>query len=260
MIKKENSMLEIVQRFLTEHFPDEKHQLFDEIHQNKKILSVHVCNDNKQKLIFDIVNNHIKNICIHKDYYEKVSAIFNLDAYKKQETVIIKDFIKTINKNNIFQLIFNQIDDFDFYFDLSNKIAYHENLITVSDQYKRFTLSPKFNKLKHISYIQFPLMFSKNNTLKYIPTIYLFDIDNNIFTFKFDLDNKSVHLIESETLYYEDLFKQNKIFNDEKHLTYILNNYIDFSLGNLTEIKNINFEINLNDLNSKISLLKMTNY
>lgn len=258
--KEENSMLEIVKRFLTEHFPDENHQLFNEVHQNKKFLTVQVCNDNKPKLIFDVVHNHVKNICIHKDYYEKVSSIFNLDAYKKQETIIIKDFIKTINKNNSFKSIFNQIDDFDFYFDLSNKISYDENLIIVSDQYKSFTLSPNFNKLKHSSYIQFPLMFSKKNTLKYIPTIYLFDIDNNVFTLKFDLDNKSVHFIESETLYYEDLFEQNKIFNDDKHLTYILNNYIDFSLGNLTQIKNSDSEIDLNDFNSKISLLKMTNY
>jgi len=161
--------------------------------------------------------------------------------------------------------------------DITNKINRAPDYRIVLNKYKNIPLSDYIEKYKNLKitnyndnnnnnisqYYNYNIL-NQQDKYEYIDEINLDieldddNISNNIFSFKYDLNNKinNIHYIDIIKISYPDLYIINKeIYQDNNILNYIKDNHINLIIGKTYNNNNIRYNIhNKNENNIFISI------
>lgn len=256
MTDTHDPMLKIIQCFLNNHFPDDKHQIFDYGYEHGSDYSVAV-GDNK--LSFKVFNRSVYDVVIHKDHYDSISKLFHLHEHSHDSINIVNMFIDSINNNSLFLHVFNPVQKMDLSQYLTTFSKHQDDCIDVYDMDKKFYISTKFNSTKFPSLIQLSFSFTADNHLKCFPVIALFfntDVDSRI---AFNLDTQQSHRILSSAIIYEDYFFENKVIDVDKEIEKIVHNFVDDVIVKHSEemLESNNLHLNQMSFIDKIEIFKM---
>ena len=249
-------MIGLVRKFLNEHFPNDQHKIVD----MEKYLEITVFHLNVYKLFFRVTKSgFVYSVSIHQDHFKDIQSLFCLGEYKQSSTIILNNFITLVNENPFFNQVFNPLKllDFTLYMKLSTSGSYRD----IFDHDKKFNMNSKIISVKQPAVFQFSFRFTANNTLKYLPSISLFNETDYNFPVCFDLDTQSIYLMTSNNIIYDDFFINNKVLNVNEDLQPLVIKFVDYVIYNYNQ-KNPKDPLPFNSDDSfynKVSLLAMIN-
>lgn len=96
-----NPMIELIQKFLDKHFPNDKHR----VSEGGSEIFVSV-GDGEMKLFFNVCGNSIYAVSIHNDYLDEISPLFGLDTYYTDSALVLNAFTAALNDNKLFNEVF----------------------------------------------------------------------------------------------------------------------------------------------------------
>src|SRR5690606_31539669 len=130
--------------------------------------------------------------------------LFGLDTYSKESTVVVSNFIESLNNNELFKEKFEQIDsvNLDKYFQMESE--FEDCYYDFYDKDTRINLKHKSTDVDYFGVIQFSFHFTNNNTLKCLPAISLFVRNEFDFRVGFNLEEQTTHLIQKSSTTFED--------------------------------------------------------
>lgn len=225
MTDTQNMMVTLTEKFLDEHFPNEPRS----IRPVGTEFAVDVGVERNFKLSFCLLGSSVYNVVIHKDHFDTISPLFGLNEFQPESTNILNEFIKSLNKNDAFQQVFNTVPLVDFSKHMTTYSKFEDPYKDIYDADERVLLTTKTGGIKRQGFAQFSFRFTKTNRLKCLPAIALFYGEMAYYRIGvgFDLDNQKVHSIIGAVDIYEDFFADNKVFDFETEINAFVVNFLN---------------------------------
>lgn len=203
-------MSTLTERFLSEHFPNDQYT----IRTAGSELMVQVIN----KMYFKISETSVFDVVIHEDLLDSVSLLFGLDTYSTESTVVVSNFLESLNNNELFKEKFETIAPVNLDKYLNMESEFEDSYYDFYDKDTRIQLKHKSTGDVYLGVIQFSFHFTKNNTLKCLPAICLFVRNEFDFRVGFNLEEQTTHLIQKSSTTCEDFFSSNRILDFNKEI------------------------------------------
>lgn len=208
-------------------------------------------------------NNFLREIQSKNDCFKEVQKSLNILLPSHEEIECINNFITEFyNKgkfNKIFEM-FSLIDNESIYkitqHEESNYAMYH----SMADQ------SPlnncRLDKKDYLILLNCYFKMTKDRKLLPVPTLSFFNGNENSFKFEisFNLENQTAHFVKSYPIYYDDFFKENKVFDFTTDLDVVFKKFIDENVMKHIDPTNelgCQLESLDDDIDEKIKLLLM---
>lgn len=259
MSEKNSQMKSLLNKFLEDHFSDCSITINESSHVTNHNFFVNVYKKNVSVLAFYVVNNSVFDISFNHDYYNYISNILGLNDSLIESTSILNSFIDRLNEHKNFIKIFKPLKNLDIssYLKIGNSSA---NFFELYTEDKLIGLTLKFNNRQYKSMLQFPFRFTDDNKLRCLPVMAFLINQEADFRIGFNLYNKSMYLITSNTETYEDFLIENKILNFDKDIDQVVETHVN-SLLNHFKSENVESklvsDIDSSSLDDKIALLNI---
>lgn len=177
-----------------------------------------------------ISNNFLREIQSKNDCFEAVQKSLNISLPNQEKIECINNFIRDFYNNSKFNKIFKMfslIDNKSIYkitqHEESNYAMYH----SMADQ------SPlnncRLDKKDYLILLNCYFKMTQDRKLLAVPTLSFFNGNENSFKFEisFNLESETAHFVKSYPMYYDDFFKENKVFDFTTDLDFVFKKFID---------------------------------
>jgi len=177
-----------------------------------------------------INNNFLREIQSKNDCFEAVQKSLNILLPRQEKIECINHFIRDFYNNGKFNQIFEMfslIDNESIYKITQNEETNYAIYHSMANQ------SPlnncRLDKKDYLILLNCYFKMTQDRKLLAVPTLSFFNGNNNPFKFEisFNLENQTAHFVKSYPMYYDDFFKDNKIFDFTTDLDFVFKNFIN---------------------------------
>lgn len=217
---------ETLEDALDQYFPDADISIFPMQYFERKY-QVSVVEKEFELCCFS-ENNFLSGFQSKNDCFE-VKVLSKIVLPKAEDLEFINPFIKDFYQKSRFNKIFekfNVIAPESMYTVSKPETINFAMISNISDM---STSLCRIDKINYSIFLNCNFKFSKNRKILPVPTLSFFSSRSNKFKFEvaFNIEKETVHLVKYHPMYYDDFFKENKLFNFDTDLHDIFEKFIN---------------------------------
>lgn len=249
----------IIEDALIAHYPKAKLSIFP-VEKMDNMFHVSLRQDNVDFTLF-AYNNYIHSLQSNADEFDYVQGFSNIKI-KSDDLEIINEFIKKLYEESDFKKVVSPLSlfktDHIYFIDRMDEL----NFAMIRGLAESSKLYCRLDKNQYSIILNSYFKLTKNKEMVRVPTInIIFDQKaKQKFEIAFNITKGTAHLVDSYSVYYEDFFVENKIFDTDKNFDLLFKSFIDdVVMKKIDPTNELKQQLDLlgDDLDEKVRLLIM---
>lgn len=177
---------------------------------------------------FFVKNNFIEAVQSKYNDFEETKKSTNIVLPDNEKMTYINSFMKSFYEYGRFNKIMEPFSTIvqETMYEISGMEESLKLIHNLSNSSKSIC---RIDKQEYLVYLNYSFKMTKDRRMMPMPVLSFF-VGRNIdfqFDIAFNLENQTIHLVNSYPMYYEDFFEENDIFDFDKDLDIIFKNFID---------------------------------